>query len=349
MYVEGHHPREPLQDLAQAIPQKRIWRRFPALILAMQGRTAQDLARGWACSRRAGKNGGVPDNRGGVTALQERPHPGRPPRRAPDHDSGGKQRRDDPPRPEDGVCTWRGRDGPRVLEQEFGVRWGLPAVSDLLHRRDYRRRMPRPQHEPANPAVPEFFPESVVAPSDALAAADPDTAVRLAFEDEARFGPQGTIPRVWTPKGSRPRAGRPTRSTFLFVLVAVAVSPGEASALLRPELNAAVVNLFREQFARERPAGVQAVLIWEGAGSHLSVDRKVPSKGSLIWLPPDSPEWNPVENLWHFLRAHHWSNRPDRDYKDLENEAVRSMRKVCLDDKENLKNICNAPYVMKRA
>ena len=178
MYVEGHHPLEQLQDLAQAIPQKRIWRRFPALILAMQGRTAQDIARGWACSRRAGKNGGVPDNRGGVTALQERPHPGRPPRRAPDHDSGGKQRRDDPPRPEDGVCTWRGRDGPRVLEQEFGVRWGLPAVSDLLHRRDYRRRMPRPQHEPANPAVPEFFPESVVAPSDALAAAHPDTAGR---------------------------------------------------------------------------------------------------------------------------------------------------------------------------
>ena len=78
-------------------------------------------------------------------------------------------------------------------------------------------------------------------------------------------------------------------------------------------------------------------------------DLKVPGNVSLILLPPYSPESNPVENLWHFLRAHHWSNRPYRDSKDLENEAVRSMRKVCLDEKENLKNICNAPYVMKRA
>jgi len=31
---------------------------------------------------------------------------------------------------------------------------------------------------------------------------------------------------------------------------------------------------------------------------------------SLIQLPPYSPELNPVENLWHYLRAHHWSNRP---------------------------------------
>jgi len=31
---------------------------------------------------------------------------------------------------------------------------------------------------------------------------------------------------------------------------------------------------------------------------------------SLIQLPPYSPELNPVENLWHYPRAHHWSNRP---------------------------------------
>jgi transposase len=349
MYVEGHHPLEQLQDLAQAIPQKRIWRRFQAVILAMQGRTAQDIARCLACSLRAVKNWVAQYNRGGVTALQERPHPGRPPRLAPDHYSCLKQRLDDPPRPEDGVCTLRGRDVQRVLEQEFGVLLGLQAVYDLLHRLDYSSLMPRPQHEQANPEVQEFFKEIVVEQIDAIAAAHPDKEVRLYFEDEARFGQQGTITRVWAPKGSRPRAVRQTRYTFLFVLVAVCVSTGEASALIMPELNAEVVNLFLEQFSRELPAGVHAVLIWDGAGYHVSADLKVPSNVSLILLPPYSPELNPVENLWHFLRAHHWSNRPYRDYKDLENEAVRSMRKVCLDDKENLRNICNAPYVMKRA
>ena len=53
----------------------------------------------------------------------------------------------------------------------------------------------------------------------------------------------------------------------------------------------------------ELPAGVHAVLIWDGAGFHTSGDLVVPSNVSLILLPPYSPELNPVENLWHYLRA----------------------------------------------
>src|SRR3982750_3944347 len=78
----------------------------------------------------------------------------------------------------------------------------------------------------------------------------------------------------------------------------------------RPE----VVNLFLEQFSRELPAGVHAVLIWDGAGFHTSADLEVPSNVSVIRLVPYSPELNPVENLWHYLRSHYWSLRVYRDY-----------------------------------
>lgn len=44
MFVADHHTLEQLQDLAQAIPQKRLWRRVQAVVLAQQGRTAQDIA-----------------------------------------------------------------------------------------------------------------------------------------------------------------------------------------------------------------------------------------------------------------------------------------------------------------
>ena len=68
---------------------------------------------------------------------------------------------------------------------------------------------------------------------------------------------------------------------------------------------------------------MHAVLIWDGAGFHTGEDVVVPSNVSLIQLPPYSPELNPVENLWHYLRAHHWSNRLYRDYDALQEEAVR--------------------------
>ena len=44
MFVADHHTLEQLQDLAQAIPQERLGRRVQAVVLAQQGRTAQDIA-----------------------------------------------------------------------------------------------------------------------------------------------------------------------------------------------------------------------------------------------------------------------------------------------------------------
>ena len=65
---------------------------------------------------------------------------------------------------------------------------------------------------------------------------------------------------------------RQIRYTSLYLLVAVCMTTGATSALIMPELNAEVLNLFLEQMSRELPAGVHAVLIWDGAG-YLRPDR----------------------------------------------------------------------------
>jgi transposase len=348
MFVINHHTLEQLRDAAQAIPQKRLWRRVQAVVLAKQGRAAHDIASALGCSLRAVKNWVAQYNRGGLEALHEQPRSGRPPRLDPREHPRLKQRLGAPPRPEDGACTLRGTDVQRILGQEFGVLMSLQAVYDLLHRLGYSSLMPRPQHEDSIPEVQEFFKEIVVEQIEAIAEQHPDREMRVYFEDEARFGQQGTITRVWAPKGSRPRALRQNGRQWLYVLIAVCVSTGTTSALIMPELNTAVINLFLEQFSQELPAGVHAVLIWDGAGYHTGKDLVVPSDVSLIQLPPYSPELNPVENLWHYLRSHHWSNRFYRDYGELESEAVRSLVVVCQ-DAENLKSICNAEYVRQSA
>ena len=56
MFVADHHTPEQLHDLAQAIPQKRLWRRVQAVVLAKQGWTAQDIADALGCSLKAVKN-----------------------------------------------------------------------------------------------------------------------------------------------------------------------------------------------------------------------------------------------------------------------------------------------------
>jgi transposase len=346
MFVVDHHPMEQLQELTRALHQKRIWRRAQAVVLAKQGRTAQDIADALGCSLKAVKNWVAQYNAGGIDALHDRPRSGRPPLLDPTQYPRLKQRLEAPPRPEDGVCTLRGADIRQILEREFGVLMSLQSVYDLLGRLGYSDLMPRPQHEDANPEVQEFFKEIVVEQIQAIADAHPDKEVRTYFEDEARFGTQGTITRVWAPKGSRPRAVRQNGREWLYVLMAVCASTGAASALIMPELNTEVLNLFLGQFASELPRGVHAVLIWDGAGYHTSRDLVIPGNVSLIQLPPYSPELNPVENLWHYLRAHHWSNREYEGYDGLQREAVRSLRAVS--DAEKLKSICNADYVKQR-
>ena len=51
----------------------------------------------------------------------------------------------------DGVCALRGRDFIRILEEEFGVRYELSGVYDLLRRMDLSVLVPRPQHRESDP------------------------------------------------------------------------------------------------------------------------------------------------------------------------------------------------------
>lgn len=351
MFVADPPTTGQLQGLAQALPQKRIRRRAQAVVLAKQGRTARDIADALGCSDKAVKEGGARSNAGGIEALHERPRSGRPPLLDSARYPRLKQHLDAPPRPtsaRNGVCTPRGLDVQRILDRESGVPMSLQADYDLLQRLGYSGLMPRPQHEDANPEVQASFQEIVVEQIDAIAAGHPGQEVRGYFQDEARFGTRGTITRVWAREGSRPRAVRRNGRRWLYVPMAVCAATGAASALIMPELNTAVVDLFLERFSRGLPAGVHAVLIWDGAGFHTGGDSAVPGDVSLIQLPPYSPGSNPVEDLWHDLRAHHWSDRECDGYEGLPREAVRSLCAVC-DDAERLKTTCNADYVRRRA
>src|SRR3982750_4484246 len=347
MHVEDRDSLESLQEAAKLDRKTRAWPRVQAIVLAKQGDTAPKIARALGVSRRAVQTWVAAYNRGGVEALPDRSHPGRAPILPRTEEGRFLERIDAPPSPEDGVCALRGVDIRRILEQEFGARYSLDGVYKLLHRLDYSSLMPRPQHEEADPELQAIFQEVVVDQIQAIAEAHPGEEVQVWHEDEARFGQQGTLTRVWARKGSRPRRVRQNGRTSLYVLTAVCAAAGAAAGLIAPELNTAVVNLFLEEFARQLAPGVHAVLLWDNAGYHVGKDLVVPANVSLIGLLPYSPELNPVENLWHYFRAHYWSHGVYPDYDALLRVATETWRKVCLDP-EKIRSICAVPYLEER-
>ena len=145
-------------------------------------------------------------------------------------------------------------------------------------------------------------------------------------------------------KGSRPQAVRQTEYEYLWVLGAVSPQTGQAEGLLSPRLNTDVVNVFLRQFSQTLSTDEHAVMIWDGAGFHTSKKLEVPGNITLVKLPPYSPQLNPMENLWHYLKSHFWSNRAYDNYEALEQAAVEAWQTAVLSP-ELMKTVCAASYL----
>jgi hypothetical protein len=80
--------------------------------------------------------------------------------------------------------------------------------------------------------------------------------------------------------------------------------------LVLPYANAQAMNLHLEEISSRVTQGSHAVLLLDRAGWHQTGGKlRVPRNISLLHLPPYSPELNPAENIWQFLRHNHLSNR----------------------------------------
>jgi transposase len=128
--------------------------RYRAVLLALDGGEAVEIAAALGRARRSVQDWAYSYRDGGIGAIQPRPRPGRPPKLGRDREAQLRQRLDAGAGPEDGgVCTLRGKDVVRILEQEFGVTYSLGGAYDLLARLGYSCLTPRPLHEKSDPAA----------------------------------------------------------------------------------------------------------------------------------------------------------------------------------------------------
>ena len=76
-----------------------------------------------------------------------------------------------------------------------------------------------------------------------------------------------------------------------------------------PEVSTTAMQAFLDRFSTTLAADEHAVMVVDQAGWHTAHALAVPDNVTLVRLPPYSPELNPVENVWQFLRQNHLSNR----------------------------------------
>jgi len=74
--------------------------------------------------------------------------------------------------------------------------------------------------------------------------------------------------------------------------------------------------------------GAHAVVLLDQAGWHMSAKLNVPGNITLLPLPPRSPELNPQENIWQFLRDNWLSNRVFQSYDDIVAHCCEAWNKL---------------------
>jgi hypothetical protein len=123
-------------------------------------------------------------------------------------------------------------------------------------------------------------------------------------EDEARLGLKPIARRVWSLKGRRPRSNGRTRYDWVYVYAFARPTTGQSVRVILRRVNADRMGDALAAFARwADPGGAKVlVVLVDNAGWHTAKRLAIPGNVRLHFLPPCTPELQPVEPLWPLVR-----------------------------------------------
>ena len=151
----------------------------------------------------------------------------------------------------------------------------------------------------------------------ALSAQRGGTVIEIWFADEARVGQKNKLTRRWARRGSRPSAAKDQRTASVYIFGAICPALGKGAGLVLPRCTTEGMARQLAEISRGVAPGAHGLVLVDRAGWHLSRRLVVPENLTLLLLPPRSPELNPVENVWQFLRDNWLSNRIFRCEADI--------------------------------
>ncbi len=152
--------------------------------------------------------------------------------------------------------------------------------------------------------------------------------IEIWFQDEARIGQKNKITRRWARRGTRPRAPHDQRTRSAYIFGAICPKEGKGAGLVLPFCNSAAMDLHLEEISGAVAQGAHAVVVMDQAGWHTSGKLDVPANISILNLPSRSPELNPVENVWQFLRDNWLSNRVFNSHDDIVDHCCEAWNKL---------------------
>jgi transposase len=150
----------------------------------------------------------------------------------------------------------------------------------------------------------------------------PGTPVKVFAQDESRVGLLPLLRRRITARGVQPIATITHTCDYFYLYGAVEPTTGASFFLELPGLNTELFQLWLDHFAPAFPDSFNLLVLDNGA-FHKAHALQWPANVVPVFLPPYSPELNPIERLWRDLKDQ-LADRVTKTLTDL-SEAVGSI------------------------
>ena len=303
------HTVDEIRRLARNCKDARHARRLRAIARVMEG----DLDRGTIARLARVDRQTLCDwvnryNAQGTDGLKDRPRSGRSSKL--DADQKAEVKRWLVDGPQAGVPAWTLDLLKAKIKAVFAVVMSREAVRSLIRALGFRRLSPRPLHPKADQQKQEDFRNGFSAIAmDALPDGIDPARVDVWYQDEARLGQKGMLTRVWALRGSRPRVPRDYRYGYCYLFSAICPAAGVAVGHVCDRANTQEMNRHLLDISVAVPDGRHALVVFDGAGWHRSKALECPKNVTVLRLPAYSPELNPVETVFQFLKARHFANQ----------------------------------------
>lgn len=167
-------------------------------------------------------------------------------------------------------------------------------------------KVPRPRHEKQAPGVVKVFKEYLPVRirglvDDIQKKRGKNQKIVYWCQDETRLGFRTELGKKLTGKGVKPQQTFQWHYHYYYIYGLVEPMGGRSFFWEFSHFNSECFELYLQQFSQEYCQEIHIIQL-DNAPSHTAKKLAVPDNVILLFQPPYSPEVNPIERVWEFLK-----------------------------------------------
>lgn len=229
-----------------------------------------------------------------------------------------------------GQAHWTGKKYHGYIQEKLGIELGYTTVIRFMHKHGYCLKVPQPWPDRQDEAKRKAFCEKLLELSL-------DESVELWFGDETGIEGDPRPRRRWAVKGTNPRVTKNGDHVRMNICGIVAPRTGKAHLLQFTHSDTDCFQCFLDIASADiKSDRARQILIVDNASWHKSKQLNW-GRFEPLFLPPYSPDLNPIEKLWRYMKMEWFTDSISKTREALMERIDKACNWVFAREEENIK------------